>query len=156
MQKGNDLEPIARQIYTEQFQPVHEAAFIENSDVPFPFGASPDGLHLDNKSNIEIKCLSNPTEYFDLLSDGVIKADRKLQMAGQHLAGGLEYTEFALYIEGMKLKPVRYNRDNALIAKILTAGALFEEMVQEFIALHERSEGFLTPVYREIGDDESW
>jgi len=149
MQKGSDLEPIAFDIYHNEFHPLKKVGFMKNSDVPFPFGASPDGLYVDKNIGVEIKCLSNPREYFDLLDGGAIAADRKLQMAGQMLAGGLEAVSFVIYIEGMKMSPRYYHRDEALISKIITAGEVLEELVLKLIENHNEAGGFLTEV---IGD----
>jgi hypothetical protein len=149
MQKGNDLEPIAFDIYHNEFCPLKKVGFMENTDVSFPFGASPDGLYVDKNIGVEIKCLSKPLEYFDLLDGGEIAPARKLQMAGQMLAGGLNAVDFVIYIEGMKMSPVRYYRDDELIRKIIIAGEVLEELVLKLIENHNKASGFLTEV---IGD----
>lgn len=156
MQKGNDLEPIAFDIYHNEFNPLKKVGFMENSDVPFAFGASPDGLYVDKNIGVEIKCLSNPKEYFEALDRNVIAADRKLQMAGQMLAGGLEAVSFIIYIEGMKMSPVTYLRDEGLIRKIILAGEVLEELVLSLIEKHDKASGFLTPTYKTIEETSQW
>lgn len=58
MQRGNDLEPLARSRYErENWQDVDEVGFIQKGNF---FGISPDGLVSDNGA-IEIKCPGGPT-----------------------------------------------------------------------------------------------
>lgn len=58
MQRGNDLEPLARARYeTENWQDVEQIGFIQKGDF---FGISPDGL-VDTDGGIEIKCIGGPT-----------------------------------------------------------------------------------------------
>jgi len=159
MAKGNDLEPEARDFYHNNFASVREVALMENSDVPFPFCASPDGLLVNENGGLEIKCLSNASEYFHLLRSpepDAIPLERRLQMASQQLAGGLDFVDFVIYIEGLKMRPIRYYRDEGLIAKILLAGEAFEKAVQEAIKLHDLCDGILTPVIKTIEDTELW
>lgn len=153
MQKGNDLEPIAKQIYHEQFHQIEEITFMENEGLSFPYGASPDAILVGVNGGVEIKSLSAPKEYFDLMRTGEIAPARKLQMAGQILAGDLDFVDFVIYIEGLKMQPVRYYRDEELIKKIIIAGEVFEEMIKELMLLHNNSKGFLTPVFEEVYDE---
>ena len=66
MAKGNNLEPEARDFYHHNFALVREVALMENSDVPFPFCASPDAILLNENGGLEIKSLSKANEYFKL------------------------------------------------------------------------------------------
>jgi hypothetical protein len=159
MQKGNDLEPEARVFYHNNFAPVRQIALMENSNISFPFCASPDALLINANGSIEIKSLSNTKEYFELLNNPTVEnisIERKLQMASQQLAGGLDFVDFVIYVEGLKMHPIRYYRDEDLISKILIAGESFENMVQNYIAIHNNCDGILTPVIKTIEDTELW
>jgi len=63
MQRGNELEPVARGIYELSMNTqVKEVGFIEHDEYS---GCSPDGL-IDEDGGIEIKCPSDPV-YFKML-----------------------------------------------------------------------------------------
>lgn len=132
MERGNLLEEEARYIYHNQFSPVEQVAFIENSEVPFPFGFSPDGLILERRAAIEIKC-PRSKGHMETLINGTFDGSYMLQMQGGMLAAALEFVNFVSYHEGLAFKPIRISRDDAIISKIVEAGKIFEQMVQDII-----------------------
>lgn len=87
MQRGNDLEPIARQAYAEQTLQFVEEITMFKSDCG-NFGYSPDGL-IGDDGLLEIKCplatthakylLDNkmPTDYLQQVQGGLWISDRK-------------------------------------------------------------------------------
>lgn len=56
MKRGQELEPIARQLLCERLQLDFEPIVIESSDYPW-MGASLDGISLSHSSICEIKCM---------------------------------------------------------------------------------------------------
>ena len=55
-QRGHDLEPYAKYVYSQLYQPVTDAGFIINDLYPNA-GYSPDGLVADN-GLVEVKCFN--------------------------------------------------------------------------------------------------
>ena len=58
MQRGHDLEPIARDLFIEQSGITFEPIVAESDEFPW-MGASLDGWNEDNKAILEIKCPSD-------------------------------------------------------------------------------------------------
>lgn len=73
MQRGNDLEPVARELFTEKTGIyLEEVGFVSHHNLPI--GISPDGLTMDNKTGFEVKC-PGATEYQKMvLSDQILPA----------------------------------------------------------------------------------
>lgn len=118
MQRGIDLEPIARSIYElETDNKVNEVGFIEmNAFV----GCSPDGL-IGKDGMLEIKCV-NEQKHFEIWSGGIAMAHKKyiLQCQMQMLVSKRKWTDLVYYHPGFeksmlifKLKP-----DRAIVAKL--------------------------------------
>ncbi|MCB0642911.1 MAG: YqaJ viral recombinase family protein [Phaeodactylibacter sp.] len=90
MQRGNDLEPIARERYVnERFQEVKQTGFIQWGEY---FGFSPDGLVADD-GTIEIKCPAAKT-YVEWLDCAQAVGDIPLNYFAQ--------IQWGLFISGRK------------------------------------------------------
>ena len=120
MQRGNEMEPVARSAYEadkELF--VEECGFI-SSTVESNFGASPDGLVGDD-GLIEIKC-PNTATHLDFLKSRKPKREYILQMHGQMLCTGRKWCDFVSYddrLPGLEYKCVRIEYDEALGNEII-------------------------------------
>jgi hypothetical protein len=117
MQRGNDLEPEARQAYQEEaLKLVEEVAFFDCGD----WGASPDGL-IGDDGIIEIKCPEqlNHTKY---LHDNKLPISHTQQCQGLLFCSGRKYLDFVSYNpnfkEGKKLFIVKVERDEEFIKKL--------------------------------------
>jgi YqaJ-like viral recombinase domain len=137
MQRGIEQEAEAIFHYQRHFGAVEHVGFLENTDMLYPYGASPDGLIDGGKGGIEIKC-PQAKKHLRHIVTGEIDGEYMLQMQGTMLAGGLEYMQFISFYEGMAMMPHRVERDEEVIAAIIEAGKQFEEMVSE-IRNHYRS-----------------
>ena len=115
-------------------------AFIENSDYGFEFGASPDGLLVDAKGGLEIKC-PRAVKHLNTYLYGKIDDSYILLMQGQMLAGDLEFIDFFSYNNNLATKPIRIFRDEEIIDKIVDAGKQFEEIVCEIIEKYNSIDG---------------
>jgi len=69
MQRGHDLEPIAREIFEERMGLRFPPLIIESEKTPF-MGASLDGMNLDNNLLLEIKCPGKINSHLNLLEEG--------------------------------------------------------------------------------------
>jgi hypothetical protein len=133
IERGIELEDEARYQYNKHFAPVREVGFIENNDYGFQFGASPDGLLINENGAIEIKS-PQAKGHLKTIIDGDIAGTYDMQMQGLMLAGDLDFVDFVSYNEGLIIKPIRVMRNNETIVKIIEAGKRFEEMVENIIA----------------------
>lgn len=140
MQRGNELESEARWLYNETTQSVREVGFVENNDYGFSFGCSPDGLASDGKGGIEIKA-PKTTGHLNNIINKDIAPQYILQMQGIMLACELDYMDFISYHRGMKLSPIRVNRDNEIIDIIIESGKKFEKLVQEILQKYNNIDG---------------
>lgn len=128
MQRGIDLEPVARANYMlETGEIVQEVGFIDHPTIEY-FGASPDGL-IGDDGLIEIKC-PNTATHLETLKNR--KPDNKyiIQMQVQMACTGRKWCDFVSYDdrlpEDLAYICVRINRDDDHIAEI-------EKAVSEFL-----------------------
>jgi putative phage-type endonuclease len=130
MERGKELEPIAREEYVRQTgNLVTEVGFIDHPVIPMS-GASPDGLVGDD-GLLEIKCLL-PANHIDMLLTDEVKEQYRLQMTWQMACSGRKWCDFVSYDpelpDHMKLLIKRFEADEAEIHRV-------EEEVKLF--LHE-------------------
>ena len=118
MQRGNDLEPVARQAYCEEtFSEVEEITMFK-SDCG-NFGYSPDGL-LGDDGLLEIKC-PLATTHTKYLLDNKMPTDYWQQVQGGLWVRGRKYLDFCSFQPNFKEKQlfiVRVERDEKFIAEL--------------------------------------
>jgi putative phage-type endonuclease len=105
MQRGTDMEPIARSAYeVDKGVMVQECGF-----VPCPMiemaGASPDGL-VGNDGLVEIK-VPNTATHVDFLRTGQIDSGYQLQMMFQMMCTGRKWCDFVSYDDRLP-EPLQY------------------------------------------------
>jgi putative phage-type endonuclease len=106
MQRGTDMEPIARSAYeVDKGVMVQECGF-----VPCPMiemaGASPDGL-VGNDGLVEIK-VPNTATHVDFLRTGQIDSGYQLQMMFQMMCTGRKWCDYVSYDDRMP-EPLQYS-----------------------------------------------
>jgi putative phage-type endonuclease len=136
MQRGTDLEPMARECY--EFltgNTVEQVAFVDHPYIPMS-GASPDGL-IGTDGNLEIKC-PNTATHIEYLLGGKPPAQYVPQMQWQMACTGRLWTDFVSYDprlpEEMQLFVCRLDRDDAMIAEMETTVIAFNASVEKMIA----------------------
>lgn len=122
MQRGTDLEPIARIAYeAAEGVLVDQVGFVIHPSIP-EFGASPDGL-VGNDGLIEIKC-PNTAQHVDFLRTGRPDGKYIWQMQAQMACTGRDWCDFVSYDdrlpEALQYKRVRIMRDSARIVEMET------------------------------------
>ena len=104
MERGVELEPIARVLYSEITGiDVREMGFISpDDDTPYAewIGISPDGV-LPDKGLLEIKCPKFKT-HLEYIEANKLPSEYKYQVQGQLFVTGYDYCDFMSYAEGMK------------------------------------------------------
>lgn len=120
MQRGIDLEPLAREFYEEiHGVDVTEWGFVTNEEIHEQFiGVSPDGKIEGENGIIEIKCPLMKTHVDYVLKD-VLPNVYKWQVQGQLLITGAEYCDFMSYYPGITPFIKRITPDPEMHEKLL-------------------------------------
>lgn len=115
MQRGNDLEPVAKSLYEFTYDvEVKEVGLCLHDK--YECGASPDGL-IGLDGGLEIKC-PLPHTHVSYLRDGGVPAKYIPQVQGCLWITEREWWDFMSYHPSMEDLIVRVYRDNAYITKL--------------------------------------
>lgn len=138
MQRGTELEPIARMAYEARTGAiVIETGFIKHASMMA--GASPDGL-IGDDGLAEFKC-PNTATHIDTLINGM-SYDHLPQVQGQMWITGRQWCDFVSFDprlpEKMQLHIERIKRDGEYIAKLEKEITEFIKDVDQTIALLEK------------------
>lgn len=115
MQRGTELEPLARQYYElSTGLEVQEVGFCKHDTMEC--GVSPDGL-VGEDGGLEIKCPA-PHTHVKYLRDDKLPVVYKQQVMGCLWITGREWWDFVSYHETMPVLQVRVYRDEDYIAKL--------------------------------------
>lgn len=136
MQRGNDLEPIARAAY-EMYEDceVVEVGLILHPGID-GFGASPDGvILLDNgRRGLEIKC-PNTAQHIAVVQSGKHDTQYEWQMLAQMACADLESVDFVSFDdrlpEELQYVCFRYHRDEERIREMESEVKAFLEELAE-------------------------
>lgn len=133
MQRGIDLEPAARDLYSFLTDTeVEQVAWIDHPTIPMA-GCSVDGL-CGTDGGIEIKCLGNANHYDFLINREVDPKYMKQMQFSMSVTSRL-YWDHVLYNpnfpEHMQLIIKRVFRDEEMISAINKAVVLFESAVTQ-------------------------
>lgn len=135
MQRGTDLEPVARSAYeVDSGVMVIESGFVIHPVIEH-FGASPDGL-VGNEGLLEIKC-PNTAQHVDFLRTG--KPDGKYiwQMQAQMACTGRDWCDFVSYDDRLpdplQYRCVRIARDSKAIATMEAEIRIFLSELDDLI-----------------------
>lgn len=137
MLRGVTEEPLARQLYHDNFNPVTECGFITNDNHGFTIGYSPDGLVGDD-GLIEIKSRRAKFQVQSIV-EGEVSKEHVLQIQTGLLVTGRKFCDYVSYHGGMPLWPIRAYPDEAIHEAIIAACGAFEAKVAKVVnAYHER------------------
>ncbi|MFU2949884.1 lambda exonuclease family protein [Pseudomonas aeruginosa] len=144
MQRGTDLEPIARSAY-EMYEDceVLEVGLILHPSIE-GFGASPDGvILLDNgRRGLEIKC-PNTAQHIAVIQSGKHDTQYEWQMLAQMACADLESVDFVSFDdrlpEELQYVCFRYHRDEERIREMESeVKAFLEELAELEHQMRER------------------
>lgn len=143
MERGNELESVARQAYQElTMEPVETAEFVIHPDIPYA-GASPDG-YVGDDGLIEIKTRAYHIQLdFILGKQGISGANMK-QMQFQMACTGRDWCDYVSYSsevpKNQKICIVRVKRSDEEIKQLEGAVRRANDEVEEIVkALKEES-----------------
>lgn len=142
MQRGTDLEPLARECYSfVTGNAVVEEAFVHHPTIAMA-GCSPDGL-IGDDGLVEIKCVGT-AKHIALLKGGKPESRYVHQVMWQMACTGRKWADLAYYDDRlpveMQLHVVRIDRDDDAIADM-------EAKVSAFLAEVEADVASLTNLY---------
>lgn len=134
IQRGNDLEPIARAAYEiKSGNFVDQVGWIRHPDIAYT-GCSPDGLVGDD-GLVEIKC-PNTATHIEYLKTRKPPREYLLQMQWQMEVTGRKWCDWVSFDDRMpeklQLMIVRVNRDDEFLAEIRAEVSKFlDEVAQD-------------------------
>jgi putative phage-type endonuclease len=140
MQRGTDLEPVARMAYEATNGFVDKAGFYKHQSIEW-FGASPDGLAGDD-GLVEIKC-PNSTTHVDYILEGKVPTKYKRQMLAQLACTGRKWCDFVSF-------------DDRLPEHLQLFVVRFEPKPEEIDKLQEGVIKFLNDVQKEYDKCQSY
>ena len=145
MQRGVDVEPVARAAYeAENLTSVEQVAWVEHPTIPFS-GCSPDGF-VGEHGLIEIKCKEIHNHLDSILNDK-IDPDHQAQMMWQMACTGRQWCDYVCFDdrapEGLQLFVKRLERNDELIQKMEDEVRTFlkdlESMIQKLNEIKEKN-----------------
>ena len=109
MERGHELEPVARKAYTELTgQEVEEVGFVLHDAEGF--GCSPDGLVEDRTGNLQIKCPFGPHQVKYIFAK-TLPGEYKVQCHMEMAVCGTQYNDFFSFCPGLPSMLYRVERD---------------------------------------------
>jgi putative phage-type endonuclease len=127
MQRGIDVEPLAKAAYQLSYELTDDVGFVKHPMIRW-FGASPDAL-VGSDGLVEIKC-PRSTTHLDYIQSGKPPAKYVPQMMAQISCTGRKWVDFVSFDdrfpEHLRLFVVRFQPTQEEIAK-------FESKVKEFL-----------------------
>jgi hypothetical protein len=115
MERGNELEPLARSSYEFLHDvEVKQVGIILND--AGTIGASPDGL-IGEDGGLEIKC-PKPSTLVKYMLDGRLPLEYKTQVMGNLWISEREWWDFVAFHPSMKMFKIRVYRDEEYIRKM--------------------------------------
>lgn len=110
MQRGKDLEPIAREIYKEvKGIEIHELGFCLSDENDY-LGYSTDGFTKDRKGAIEIKCPNTETHVKYILQDKIPNEYKYQVLTAFMVNTKLEWLDFISFDDRFKSRPMWIKR----------------------------------------------
>jgi len=132
MERGNEIEPLARSSYEFMHDvSVNEVGIMLND--AGTIGASPDGL-ISNVGGLEIKC-PKPSTLVKYSLDGNLPLEYKPQVMGNLWISGREWWDFLAFHPDMNFFELRVYRDEEYIKKMDTH---INDFVDELLNNYEK------------------
>jgi hypothetical protein len=142
MQRGNLLEPFARDLYSERFEPVHEVGFMRLDTDMYTLGYSPDGL-VGDLGLIEIKS-PRPKIHLATIMAGEVPSQYMAQLQTGLFVSGRAWIDFISYVPGMPLYVQRVTPDIKWFNVITEADTHAEASIKENVTAYKTATDGLT------------
>lgn len=138
MQRGNDCEPLARDLYSELHAPVTELGFMVEDDLGgkgIRFGYSPDGL-VESDGLIEVKAPEAKTHIQTVIS-GEVPPGNMAQCQAALLVSRRDWLDFLSYSPGLPMWRKRVTPDPRWVDAILTTVEEAELAIESMVNRYE-------------------
>lgn len=139
MQRGNLLEPFARDLYAEHYAPVEEVGFIRLDTDYYALGYSPDGT-VQHDGLLEIKS-PGPKEHLRTILADDVPAVYIWQLQVGLFVTGRSWIDFCSYCPGMDLYVKRVYPDHDMHFTVDRAVCAAEEEIRAMIGVYEATGG---------------
>lgn len=143
MQRGTLLEPFARSLYADHYQPVTEVGFMARDDWGSIAGYSPDGL-VGSEGLIEIKSPRAKT-HVNTVIEGKVPAHYMAQVQMGLRVSGRTWCDFVSYCPSYRLYVKRVYRDYVWMRALDCAIIRAEEAIQNIIHQYETNSAGMIP-----------
>lgn len=137
MQRGNDMEPEAREHYGKtHFGDIERVGFMRRKLPSGRYtGASPDGLLMKRTGGLEIKTMAPHLMIDRLVKGSAMPSDHWAQVYGTMLVGELDFVELMLFYRGMPVAPkFKVGRDEKVIKELADAVEVFDNELHKLVA----------------------
>lgn len=148
MTRGVECEPIARDLYSEKYQPATEVGFMLLERDGFRLGYSPDGL-VGEEGLIEIKAPRAKGHLSTILA-GHPPLDYMPQLQAGLLVSGRKWIDYVSFHGGMPLYVKRIYPDRRWFDAITKAAEAFEQNITEIIRIYDEAVEGLHKTERQI------
>jgi hypothetical protein len=132
MQRGTEDEPVARQVYADNYAPVDEVGFILRTEDTYRIGYSPDGL-VGTDGLIEIKS-RKPHVHIKTILSGKPPAENMAQLMVGLFVTGRRWIDYCSFSAGLPFWVTRVYPDPAWFTAITSAAEAFETNVADVIS----------------------
>lgn len=139
MQLGTLNEPLARSLYADQYEPVHEIGFAIRDIGGLKLGGSPDGL-VGEQGGIEIKS-RRPRSHLRTILNNTVPAENMAQIQSLLLILERDWWDYISYSQGFPLHVIRVHPDPAWQEAIKAALRNFEANAAQMIATYKATVG---------------
>lgn len=135
MERGNEEEERARDLYEAHFAPVEQVGFIVRYIAGVPLGFSPDGLVHDN-GLVEFKSRSPKIHVQHVLSDKVPSENMAQVMTGLYVTDR-EWCDYTSFSNGMAMWRTRVYPDEQWFDAIKAALFVAEQKIRQIVDDYE-------------------
>src|SRR5699024_7286292 len=135
IERGNEEEERARDLYEAHFAPVEQVGFIVREVEGVPIGFSPDGLVQDN-GFVEFKSRSPKIHVRHVLS-GKVPPENLAQVMTGLFVTGREWCDYVSFSNGMAMWKTRVYPDQKWFDAIKQALLNAEEKIRRIVAEYE-------------------
>jgi hypothetical protein len=146
MYRGVEIEPIARDLYSEKYAPVTEVGFMLLEEDGYRIGYSPDGL-VGEDGLIEVKAPRAKGHIATILA-GHPPADYMPQLQTGLLVSGRKWIDYVSYHGGLPMFVTRVYPQQKWFDAIIAAARNFEANAAEMVRIYEESIVGLHPTER--------
>lgn len=135
MQRGHVEEIYAKDMYSKHYAQVKDCGFIENDNLGFRIGCSPDGL-VGNDGGVECKS-RNQAIQAKVIINNAIPEDDMLQVQMSLFVSGRDWWDYISYSNGLPMFVKRAEPIKEYFDAIKIAANAFEEKVNQHIEIYK-------------------